>query len=151
MDVHPATRFHPAACGGMELATAIAAFASLLRQYFVSVNIHRIAFAEAARLAFGTTLTSKAASTASTTSRVLCPMKEDFGISVGTQRTIDGQRRVYYDGYWIKAYEVPAEKMLTAEVNMPGTTWAKTYGLYFLSRTGFVEDTAIQAAEPSEV
>jgi hypothetical protein len=95
----------------MELATAIAAFASLLRQYFVSVNIHRIAFAEAARLAFGTTLTSKAASTASTTSRVLCPMKEDFGISVGTQRTIDGQRRVYYDGYWIKAYEVPADTL----------------------------------------
>ena len=32
-------------------------------------------------------------------------------IATGTQQTIDGQRRVYYDGYWIKAYDVPADTL----------------------------------------
>jgi len=32
-------------------------------------------------------------------------------ITTGTQQTIDGQRRVYYDGYWIKAYDVPADTL----------------------------------------
>ena len=26
----------------------------------------------------------------------------------GTKRLIDGQWRVFYDGYWIKAYDAPA-------------------------------------------
>jgi hypothetical protein len=30
----------------------------------------------------------------------------------GTKRMIDGQWRVFYDGYWIKAYEVPANTLL---------------------------------------
>jgi hypothetical protein len=30
----------------------------------------------------------------------------------GTERVIDGRLRVYYDGYWIKAYEVPADTLL---------------------------------------
>jgi len=30
----------------------------------------------------------------------------------GTQRTIDGVPRVYYYGYWIKAYDVPADTLL---------------------------------------
>jgi len=30
----------------------------------------------------------------------------------GAERVIDGRLRVYYDGYWIKAYEVPADTLL---------------------------------------
>src|SRR5688572_18607491 len=30
----------------------------------------------------------------------------------GTERVIDGRLRVYYDGYWIKAYDVPANTLL---------------------------------------
>jgi hypothetical protein len=30
----------------------------------------------------------------------------------GDEATIGGQRRVYYDGYWIKAYDVPADTLL---------------------------------------
>ena len=47
--------------------------------------------------------------------------------------------------------EVPAEKMLTADVNIFGMTCAKTYGFSFLSSTGCSEETAIQAEEPREV
>jgi hypothetical protein len=36
----------------------------------------------------------------------------DHAVSLGTERIIDGQRRVYYDGYWVKAYEVPADTLL---------------------------------------
>src|SRR5512139_2497864 len=50
-----------------------------------------------------------------------------------------------------QAKEVPAEKMLTAEVNIFGTTCANTKGLYFSSSTGFSDETAIQAADPNEV
>lgn len=32
-------------------------------------------------------------------------------IPSGTERVIDGRLRVYYDGYWIKAYEVPADTL----------------------------------------
>src|SRR5581483_5254873 len=30
----------------------------------------------------------------------------------GTKRLIEGQWRVYYDGYWVKAYEIPADSLL---------------------------------------
>ncbi|HET9958640.1 MAG TPA: hypothetical protein VFQ61_29305 [Polyangiaceae bacterium] len=30
----------------------------------------------------------------------------------GTERVIDGTRRVFYDGYWIKAYDAPADTLL---------------------------------------
>lgn len=30
----------------------------------------------------------------------------------GTERLIDGRLRVFYDGYWIKSYEVPADTLL---------------------------------------
>src|SRR5215471_4875263 len=30
----------------------------------------------------------------------------------GTKRFIDGVWRVFYDGYWVKAYEVPADSLL---------------------------------------
>ncbi|HEY5377818.1 MAG TPA: hypothetical protein VIK01_29255, partial [Polyangiaceae bacterium] len=36
----------------------------------------------------------------------------DVEIAQGEERVFDGQRRVYYDGYWIKAYEVPADTLL---------------------------------------
>src|SRR6185369_6814044 len=29
----------------------------------------------------------------------------------GTKRLIDGQWRVFYDGYWVKAYEIPADTL----------------------------------------
>ncbi len=34
----------------------------------------------------------------------------DSEIAQGTERLIGGQRRVFYDGYWIRAYEVPADR-----------------------------------------
>jgi len=36
----------------------------------------------------------------------------DIEIPQGEQRVIDGQQRVYYDGYWIKKYDVPADTLL---------------------------------------
>jgi hypothetical protein len=33
-------------------------------------------------------------------------------IETGTERVIDGRLRVYYDGYWIKAYPVPQDTLL---------------------------------------
>ena len=34
----------------------------------------------------------------------------DEGIAQGTERVIGGQRRVFYDGYWIRAYDVPSDR-----------------------------------------
>ena len=31
-------------------------------------------------------------------------------LAQGTERIINGQRRVFYDGYWIRAYEVPTDR-----------------------------------------
>ncbi len=36
----------------------------------------------------------------------------DEDIDSGTERVIDGRLRVFYDGYWIKAYPVPADTLL---------------------------------------
>jgi len=36
----------------------------------------------------------------------------DDAVSLGTERIIEGQRRVYYYGYWVKTYEVPADSLL---------------------------------------
>lgn len=36
----------------------------------------------------------------------------DIEVPQGEQRVIDGQLRVYYDGYWIKKYDVPADTLL---------------------------------------
>ena len=33
-------------------------------------------------------------------------------ITPGTERIIDGRLRIYYDGYWIKSYEVPPDTLL---------------------------------------
>jgi hypothetical protein len=33
-------------------------------------------------------------------------------ITPGTERIIDGRSRIYYDGYWIKAYEIPPDTLL---------------------------------------
>jgi hypothetical protein len=31
-------------------------------------------------------------------------------LAQGTERVINGQRRVFYDGYWVRAYDVPADR-----------------------------------------
>ena len=33
------------------------------------------------------------------------------GVADGAKRAIDGCWRVFYDGYWIKAYDVPADTL----------------------------------------
>jgi hypothetical protein len=40
----------------------------------------------------------------------------------GTERSIDGRLRVYYDGYWIKAYPVPADTLLEKRRLIAGLT-----------------------------
>src|SRR6187399_978549 len=34
----------------------------------------------------------------------------DSEFAQGTERLISGQRRVFYDGYWIRAYDVPTDR-----------------------------------------
>jgi hypothetical protein len=34
----------------------------------------------------------------------------DEAIAQGTERVIGGQRRIFYDGYWIRAYDVPTDR-----------------------------------------
>src|SRR5438552_6371032 len=33
-------------------------------------------------------------------------------VADGTERTIEGRLRVFYDGYWIKAYPIPSDTLL---------------------------------------
>jgi hypothetical protein len=40
----------------------------------------------------------------------------------GTERAIDGRLRVYYDGYWIKSYPVPADTLLEKRRLIAGLT-----------------------------
>ena len=35
----------------------------------------------------------------------------DAQVAAGTTRLIDGQQRVYYEGYWIKTYPVPDDTL----------------------------------------
>ena len=72
-------------------------------------------------------------------------------ISEGTRKLIDGVWRVYYDGYWIKAYQVPADTLTAKKrliealtrrlfnhvehgVNIPGTRLSE-------ARRAFEEET----------
>ena len=72
-------------------------------------------------------------------------------IAQGEERVIDGRLRVYYDGYWIKAYAVPADTMLAKKrliealthrlfnhveygLNVPGTRLAE-------ARRAFLDET----------
>ena len=72
-------------------------------------------------------------------------------IAQGEERVFDGQLRVYYDGYWIKAYEVPADTLLAKKrlidaltrrlfnhveygLNVPGTRLAE-------ARRAFLDET----------
>jgi hypothetical protein len=65
----------------------------------------------------------------------------------GTKRAVNGQWRVYYDGYWIKAYDVPADTLLAKKrliealtrrlfnhvehgLNIPGTRLDEARGAY---------------------
>lgn len=75
----------------------------------------------------------------------------DVEIPQGEQRMIDGKPRVFYDGYWIKAYEVPADTLLAKKrliealtrrlfnhveygLNVPGTRLAE-------ARRAFLDET----------
>jgi hypothetical protein len=75
----------------------------------------------------------------------------DVEIAQGEERSFDGQLRVYYDGYWIKAYEVPADTLLAKKrlidaltrrlfnhveygLNVPGTRLAE-------ARRSFLDET----------
>jgi hypothetical protein len=72
---------------------------------------------------------------------------DDDDIPLGERRTIDGQPRVYYYGFWIKAYPTPADTLLTKKrliealtrrlfnhvehgVNVPGTRLAEARASY---------------------
>ena len=46
----------------------------------------------------------------------------DSELPNGTERSIDGRPRVYYDGYWIKAYPVPADTLLEKRRLISGLT-----------------------------
>src|SRR6266851_560177 len=43
-------------------------------------------------------------------------------IAWGTTQVIDGRSRVYYDGYWIKKYEVPADTLQAKKRLIEGLT-----------------------------
>jgi hypothetical protein len=75
----------------------------------------------------------------------------DVEIAQGEERSFEGQLRVYYDGYWIKAYEVPADTLLAKKrlidaltrrlfnhveygLNVPGTRLAE-------ARRSFLDET----------
>jgi hypothetical protein len=75
----------------------------------------------------------------------------DVEIAQGEERMFEGQLRVYYDGYWIKAYEVPADSLLAKKrlidaltrrlfnhveygLNVPGTRLAE-------ARRSFLDET----------
>jgi len=75
----------------------------------------------------------------------------DVEIAQGEARMFEGQLRVYYDGYWIKAYEVPADTLLAKKrlidaltrrlfnhvehgLNVPGTRLAE-------ARSAFLAET----------
>ena len=75
----------------------------------------------------------------------------EIEIAQGEERLIDGRLRVYYDGYWIKAYAVPADTLLAKKrliealthrlfnhveygLNVPGTRLAE-------ARRAFLDET----------
>jgi hypothetical protein len=75
----------------------------------------------------------------------------DVEIPHGEKRVINGKQRVFYDGYWIKAYEVPADTLLAKKrliealtrrlfnhveygLNVPGTRLAE-------ARRAFLDET----------
>src|ERR1700759_3193619 len=70
-------------------------------------------------------------------------------IPQGAKRAVGGQWRVFYDGYWIKAYDAPADTLLTKKkliealtrrlfnhvehgVNIPGTRLEEARRAYAL-------------------
>src|ERR1700749_3704607 len=46
----------------------------------------------------------------------------DTVIPFGKKQVVDGRLRVYYYGYWIKAYEVPADTLLAKKRLIEGLT-----------------------------
>jgi len=53
---------------------------------------------------------------------LLASQAMDSDIPNGTERVIDGRLRVHYDGYWIKAYPVPADTLLEKRRLIAGLT-----------------------------
>ncbi|HEX3902201.1 MAG TPA: hypothetical protein VH853_05070 [Polyangia bacterium] len=49
-------------------------------------------------------------------------MEDDAGIREGAKRAIDGEWRVHYGGYWIKAYDAPADSLLAKKVLIEALT-----------------------------
>ena len=49
-------------------------------------------------------------------------MEDDVGIRDGAKRAIDGEWRVHYGGYWIKAYDAPADSLLAKKVLIEALT-----------------------------
>ena len=75
------------------------------------------------------------------------PVQDEATIAEGTRRIVDGEERVFYDGYWIKTYTVPADTLeakkrlieaLTRRLfnhtehglNIPGTRLAEARSTY---------------------
>jgi len=49
-------------------------------------------------------------------------MDDEVGIRDGAKRAIDGEWRVFYGGYWIKAYEAPADTLLAKKTLIEALT-----------------------------
>lgn len=49
-------------------------------------------------------------------------MDDEAGIRDGAKRAIDGEWRVFYGGYWIKAYEAPADTLLAKKTLIEALT-----------------------------
>ena len=49
-------------------------------------------------------------------------MDEEAGIRDGAKRAIDGEWRVFYGGYWIKAYDAPADTLLAKKTLIEALT-----------------------------
>ena len=49
-------------------------------------------------------------------------MDEEAGIRDGAKRAVDGEWRVFYGGYWIKAYDAPADTLLAKKTLIEALT-----------------------------
>ena len=49
-------------------------------------------------------------------------MDDEAGIRDGAKRAIDGEWRVFYGGYWIKAYDAPADTLLAKKTLIEALT-----------------------------
>jgi hypothetical protein len=47
---------------------------------------------------------------------------DDVGLVDGAKRAIDGEWRVHYGGYWIKAYDAPADSLSAKRILIEALT-----------------------------